>query len=55
MKHILAIHKSDFKEWDGYIHSIQQKEEIILFNSSKIYAIFEKNKNFIQLIFQHLT
>ena len=35
----------NFKEWDGYIHSIQQKEEIVLFNSSKIYAIFEKNKS----------
>ena len=34
-----------FKEWDGYLHSIQQKEEITLFNSSKIYAIFEKNKS----------
>ena len=33
-----------FKEWNGYINTIQQKEEIILFNSSKIYAIFQKNK-----------
>ena len=32
-----------FKEWDGYIHSIEQKEEIVLFNSSTIYAIFQKN------------
>ena len=32
-----------FKKWDGYIHSIQQKEEIVLFNSSIIYAIFQKN------------
>ena len=31
-----------FKEWDGDIHSIQQKEEIVLFNSTtKIIAIFE--------------
>ena len=34
-----------FKEWDGEIKSIQQKEEITLFNSSKIFAIFEKNKS----------
>ena len=33
-----------FKEWNGYINTIQQKEEIILFDSSKIYAIFQKNK-----------
>ena len=30
-----------FKQWNGYIHSIQQKEEIVLLNSSKIIAIFE--------------
>ena len=33
-----------FKEWNGYINTNQQKEEILLFNSSKIYAIFQKNK-----------
>ena len=31
----------NFKEWDGYIHSNQQNLEIILFDSSKIIAIFE--------------
>ena len=33
-----------FKEWNGYINTNQQKEEILLFNSTKIYAIFQKNK-----------
>ena len=31
----------NFKEWDGVMHSNKQEEEIVLFNSSKIVAIFE--------------
>ena len=31
----------NFKEWAGYINSTQINEELLLFDSSKIIAIFE--------------
>ena len=31
----------NFQEWEGFVNSAQEKEEFVLFNSSKIIAIFE--------------
>ena len=31
----------NFQAWEGYVNSSQLKEELVLFNSSKIIAIFE--------------